>query len=177
MIKSISKYGSSVLRKKSTEITEKEDVVLLSSNLFETLSNSSGIGLAGPQIGVLKKIFVIDTFPINEKDSSFEPIKQVYINPSIISRSEELIVYSEGCLSIPDIYEEVERPERISVKYHDLQFNRVEKELEGLEARIFQHEFDHLDGVLFIDRIAPLKRILIKSQLKKIEKAVKKQQP
>jgi len=174
MIASIYKYGSSVLRKKSIEIDEKEDFVLLSASLFETLSNSTGIGLAGPQIGVLKRIFVIDTSLITQKDNSFETIKQVYINPSIIWSSDELIVYSEGCLSIPEIYEEVERPERIRVKYHDLQFNRIEKELEGLEARIFQHEFDHLNGVLFIDRINPLKRIQLASKLKKIVKASKK---
>ncbi|RPH31295.1 MAG: peptide deformylase [Bacteroidales bacterium] len=174
MIASIYKYGSSVLRKKSAEISEKEDFVLLSENLFETLSNSNGIGLAGPQIGVLKRIFVIDTSLITQKDNSIETIKQVYINPSIVWRSEELIVYSEGCLSIPEIYEEVERPERIRVKYHDLQFSSIEKELEGLEARIFQHEFDHLIGVLFIDRINPLKRIQLASKLKKIVKASKK---
>ncbi len=174
MIASIYKYGSSVLRKKSAEIVEKEDYVLLSANLFETLSNSNGIGLAGPQIGISKRIFVIDTSLITQKDISCETIKQVYINPSIIWRSDELIVYSEGCLSIPEIYEEVERPEKIRVTYHDLQFNNIEKELEGLEARIFQHEFDHLNGVLFIDRINPLKRIQLASKLKKIVKASKK---
>jgi len=170
MIAMVFKYGSSVLRKKSVSVLESDDINSLTINLFQILKKEGGIGLASPQIGVLKRIFVINTSPIVEKDNSVVRIEKVYINPSIIWKSEESIIYSEGCLSIPEIYEEVERPLKIRAIYHDLQFNKIEKEIEGIEARIFQHEFDHLDGILFIDKINPLRRKLLKSRLKRIEK-------
>ncbi|MHC1705143.1 MAG: peptide deformylase [Tenuifilaceae bacterium] len=170
MIKGIITYGSSILRKKSVIVSEKDNIAEITENLFDTLGKSNGIGLAGPQIGVLKRVFVIDTTIMTQKDNSIENIKQSYINPSITWKSEESIIYSEGCLSIPEIYEEVERPEKIRVNYFDQQLKSITRELEGLEARIFQHEFDHLDGILFIDKINPLKRIILKNRLKKIEK-------
>jgi len=170
MIKGIITYGSSILRKKSVIVSEKDNITEITENLFDTLSKSNGIGLAGPQIGVLKRVFVIDTTIMTQKDNSIDNIKQSYINPSITWKSEESIIYSEGCLSIPEIYEEVERPEKIRVNYFDQQLISITRELEGLEARIFQHEFDHLDGILFIDKINPLKRIILKNRLKKIEK-------
>ncbi len=170
MIKGIITYGSSILRKKSVIVSEKDNITEITENLFDTLSKSNGIGLAGPQIGVLKRVFVIDTTIMTQKDNSIDNIKQSYINPSITWKSEESITYSEGCLSIPEIYEDVERPEKIRVNYFDQQLISITRELEGLEARIFQHEFDHLDGILFIDKINPLKRIILKNRLKKIEK-------
>jgi peptide deformylase len=173
MVANIVTYGSSILRKLSESVSERDDIVQFTETLFDTLRKANGIGLAGPQIGILKRIFVIDTSLINQKDRSVETLKQVYINPSIIWQSEEEIVYTEGCLSIPEIFEEVERPLKIRVKYNDLLFNSIEEEIDGIKARIFQHEFDHLEGILFIDRTNPLKRRLITSKLKRIVKSSK----
>lgn len=168
MVANIVTYGSSILRKQSESVSEKDDIVQFTETLFDTLKKANGIGLAGPQIGLKKRIFIIDTSAIANEDNSFEKIEQVYINPEIVWQSEDKIFYTEGCLSIPEIFEEVERPLKIRVKYNDLLFNSIEEEIDGIKARIFQHEFDHLDGILFIDRINPLKRKLINSKLKRI---------
>jgi peptide deformylase len=126
--------------------------------------------LAGPQINLLKRAFVIDTSPLIEDDITIEKFEGVFINPVILDRSTENEIYKEGCLSIPGIYEEVERPAKIWVKYHDPSFNVIEEELDGIKARIFQHEFDHLEGILFIDKISQLNRKLITVKLNKIKK-------
>lgn len=170
MIAKVLKLGSSVLRKHSTEIKKGEDSKSLIENLFDTLSKEGGIGLAAPQIGVLKRVFVMDSHPF-EDDDKVEKFKRAIINPEIISKSDETVIYSEGCLSIPEIYEEVVRPKKISVKYLDESFKQVEREIDGIEARIFQHEFDHLDGVLFIDRISSIRRTMLQGRLKRILKS------
>ncbi len=174
MIAKVLKYGSSVLRKHSTEINKGEDTKSLIENLFDTLSREGGIGLAAPQIGALKRVFVMDSNPIDDDNGSVDRFKRAVINPEIISKSDETVIYSEGCLSIPEIYEEVVRPKKISVKYLDESFKQVEREIDGIEARIFQHEFDHLDGVLFIDRISPIRRTMLAGKLKKIMRFSKK---
>lgn len=174
MIAKVLKYGSTVLRQHSKEMSKTEDIEKLTVTLFDTLRKEGGIGLAAPQIGVLKRIFIMDSSPIGEDDESVDRFKRTVINPVIISRSEATSIYSEGCLSVPGIYEEVVRSEKISVKYLDESFNPVEREIDGIEARIFQHEFDHLDGVLFIDRISPIRRTMLASKLKKIMRLSKK---
>ncbi len=168
MVARVLKYGSSLLRKKSVEVTDIDNINQLRDNLFDTLKMEGGIGLAAPQIGILKRAFVMDSNPITEDDESVDIFKRLVINPQIVSRSHETIFYSEGCLSIPGIYEEVERPDRINVKYSDESLNPVEREIEGIEARIFQHEFDHLEGVLFVDRVSPIRKSLLSSKLKRI---------
>lgn len=153
----------------------KEDNILeITEMLFDTLNKNEGIGLAGPQINHLKRIFVIDTSPLLEDDINVERFKDVFINPLIINRSTENEIYKEGCLSFPGIYEDVIRPEKILVRYHDISFNIIEKELDGIKARIFQHEFDHLEGILFIDKINPLKLKLLYGKLNKIKKVARK---
>ncbi|HRX68404.1 MAG TPA: peptide deformylase [Tenuifilaceae bacterium] len=174
MITKVLKYGSSVLRKHSTEINKGEDTKSLIENLFDTLSREGGIGLAAPQIGALKRVFVMDSNPIDDDNGSVDRFKRAVINPEIISKSDETVIYSEGCLSIPEIYEEVVRPKKISVKYLDESFKQVEREIDGIEARIFQHEFDHLDGVLFVDRISSIRRKMLAGKLKRIMKISKR---
>lgn len=168
-------YGSPILRKYSADITEEDNIPEITEMLFNTLKNAEGIGLAGPQINLLKKAFVIDTSPLSEDDITIEKYEKVFINPRILEKDSEEVIFREGCLSIPDIYEEVKRPSRIWVRYNDHSFNVVEEEMSGIVARIFQHEYDHLVGILFIDKINPVKRKLLTGKLNKIKKLSKTQ--
>lgn len=174
MIIPIVLYGSAVLRKQAEDVTEADLPKELAENLFATLKKAGGVGLAAPQIGLQKRAFVIDTSPYSEDDQSdVEKFEQVFINPEITWKSEEKIYQEEGCLSIPGIWEDVLRPEKIRVRYLDAEFNPVEEEFDGVKARIFQHEFDHLDGILFIDKINPLRRKFLTAKLNKIKSTIK----
>ncbi|MBN2480460.1 MAG: peptide deformylase [Bacteroidales bacterium] len=166
MILPIIKYGSSKLRKKAFDIDKGDDFLTLAANMALTLKNAEGIGLAGPQVGALKNLFIIDTSPI--KDNGVIIVEKAFYNPVILHYSEDPVFYNEGCLSIPGINEDVIRPAKIEVRYRDDNFDWREEVLEGLIARIFQHEYDHLQGVLFIDRISPLRKKLLKSKLREI---------
>jgi peptide deformylase len=172
MAADILKYGSEILRQHSKDITIQESVQELIHTLFETLEKKGGIGLAAPQIGELKRIFVMDTHAID--DEHVEKFKRVVINPGIVAAGNKTVKYKEGCLSIPEIYEEVERPEVIEVRYLDESFEPVYRKLNGIEARIFQHEYDHLEGILFIDRIHPLRKSMIAGKLKGLANKTKK---
>jgi peptide deformylase len=173
MIVPIILYGSPILRKHSFELNEDDNLQQLSVNLMETLKKAGAIGLAAPQTGLLKRAFVIDTSPLVEDDNLIEKYEQAFINPEIIWHSDNKTYYNEGCLSIPDIFENVLRPEKITVRYFDEYFNRIEEEFDGIKARIFQHEFDHLEGILFIDKLNILKRKLLTGRLNKIAKSSK----
>lgn len=162
-------YGSPILREKSEKLTQNDNVASIAKELFDDLKEEGGLGLAGPQVGILKKIFIIDTSPLVEDDSSIPNFEKAIVNPEIIGFSNEKGYYNEGCLSIPGIYEDVLRPDTIDVRYYDVNFNLIEERLNGIKARIFQHEYDHLEGVLFIDRLSSLKRKLLSSKLKKIK--------
>ncbi len=166
----IIKYGSQILRKHCTEVTAEDNPRQLSANLFDTIKKADGIGLAAPQIGLLKRIFILDTTPLWKENNEVAKVEQVYINPEILWKSNNLIYYKEGCLSIPEIFEDVLRPDKVSVRYFDVNFNLIEEELNGLKARIFQHEYDHLEGILFIDKLSTLKRNLLKGKLNKISR-------
>jgi len=161
-------YGSSVLRKKTFDLDTGDDFVQLAENMKETLKNARGIGLAGPQIGLLKSIFVVDTTPL--ENDKIESVEKVFLNPVIMEHDDNTSWYNEGCLSIPEIFEDVKRPEKVEVRYRDLNFDWKEETLTGLEARIFQHEYDHLQGILFVDRLSTLRRKLIKGKLHHIAK-------
>jgi len=163
-------YGSSVLRKHSAEVTENDNIQEISDMLFGTLKKAEGIGLAAPQISLLKRVFVMDTSLLTEQDITIERFEGIFINPEIIDRNNEFIKYREGCLSLPGIFEEVNRPEMILVRYQDMSFNMHEEELDRIRARIFQHELDHLNGILFIDKINLIQRKLLTGKLKKIKK-------
>lgn len=169
----IEKYGSSVLRGKCVELTAEEKIGQLIGVHFEAVKKAGGIGLAAPQIGFSKRIFVIDTSPLKSADPSIEEVQAVYINPRIVWKSVERVVYLEGCLSVPGILADIERPERIRVRYRDEQFAEQERELDGVVARIFQHEYDHLEGILFIDRMSFLRKKFLSGKLKEIRKESK----
>ena len=135
--------------------------------MSEALKAYRGIGLAAPQISLLKNIFIIDTNPLMTKGIS--PVEKVIINPEIKYYGDEKEYYTEGCLSIPEIFEDILRPERVEVSYRNENFDLCEEVLNGIVARIFQHEYDHLRGILFLDRISPLKRKLIQGRLRIIK--------
>lgn len=165
-------YGSPVLRKHSNRVEEAQQQLV--QNLFNTLDVEGGIGLAAPQIGVLKRVFIINTEPIADDDTSVESFRRVVINPEIVDLSDETSMYNEGCLSIPELYEQVERPNALRVRYLDEHFNHVDRDIDGIEARIFQHEYDHLEGILFIDHISSIRKAIIASKLKRIQRISKK---
>ena len=171
MIYPVYVFGSPVLRKKAKEIEEGEEGLSdLIENLFETMYASDGIGLAAPQVGISKRIFVIDASPLKEEEEGLGNFKKVFVNPVIITQTGEKWPFNEGCLSIPNIREDVERSSNVEVEYYDENFDYHHEKYDGIRARIIQHEYDHLDGVLFIDKISPLKKRLLKSKLMSISK-------
>ena len=164
-------YGSPVLRKVAVDIPEDyPDLDEFIESLFETMYNSDGIGLAAPQVGKSVRIFVIDASPLEEDDASLKDFKKIFINPEIISYEGEIISYNEGCLSIPEIRENVERESEILISYCDRDFNYKEERFSGIAARIIQHEYDHLEGRLFTDLISPLRKRLLRRKLSSISK-------
>lgn len=171
MIYPVFLYGSPVLRKIAKDIPEDfPGLDELINSLFETMYHSDGIGLAAPQIGMALRIFVTDASPLEEDDPSLKDFKKVFINPLILSYEGGIEKYNEGCLSIPDIREDVEREAAILIRYCDRDFIYREEFFEGIAARIIQHEYDHLEGRLFTDLISPLKKRLLKKKLTSISK-------
>lgn len=169
MILPIYIYGQPVLRKVSEDITpDYPELQQLIANMWDTLADSEGIGLAAPQIGRAIRLVVIDLDPLSDDLPEYKDFKKVYINPHIIEFDEDSPKDSseEGCLSLPGIHEKVTRPTRIHVRYCDEQFQEHDEWVEGYLARVMQHEFDHLDAHLFIDRISPLRKQLIQGKLK-----------
>lgn len=184
MILPIVAYGDPVLKKEAEEITnEFPDLQKLIKDMYETMYHASGVGLAAPQIGKSIRMFVVDGSPFAEKDEDdedeevpdpkavgIENFKKVFINPIIEEESGEEWGFHEGCLSIPKIREEVFRKEKIQVSYYDENWNFHEEAFEGYAARIIQHEYDHIDGILFTDHLSPLKRRLLTKRLQNISK-------
>ena len=178
MILPIVSYGSSVLKKTAKEITsDYPNLSELIANMWETMYAANGVGLAAPQIGLSIRVFVIDASPfVDEENMSVKEIetintfKKVFINPKIISEEGNLWDFNEGCLSIPDIREDVSRKEKISINFFDENFVPQKLKLNGLAARVVQHEFDHIEGILFTDHLSSLKKRLIKNRLSLISK-------
>jgi peptide deformylase len=171
MILPIYTYGNAVLRKEAENISaDYPELKTLIDNMYETMYNADGIGLAAPQVGLPIRLLVIDLAPFKEDDPEIGEFKVTMINPEIIEQSEKEIVMEEGCLSIPGIYENVMRPEKIKISYFDADFNEHIDEFEGHKARVVQHEYDHLEGNLFTDKVSPLRRQLLKSKLMNIVK-------
>ena len=171
MILPISIYGNPVLRTICKEIDSSyPDLNKLISNMFETMQNAQGIGISAPQIGLPIRLFLIDLTIYSQEDSSIPSIKKVFINPEIIKEYGPKENHNEGCLSIPEVREDVIRKSHIKIKYYDEKFKLYTEEVNGIYARVFQHEFDHLNGVLFIDRLSPLKKNIINRKLIKIQK-------
>lgn len=171
MILPIYTYGNAVLRKVAEPIqADYPNLKELIKNMFDTMYHAEGAGLAAPQIGLPIRLLVIDLAPFEESDAELAKFKICMINPEIVEESEETETYDEGCLSIPGINETVVRPQTIVINYLDENFVEHEEEFSGYKARVIQHEYDHLEGHLFTDRINPLRRQLIKSKLTSITK-------
>lgn len=169
MIYPIVAYGDPVLRKKGAEITP-DDAGLpgLIESMYETMYASHGVGLAAPQIGKSLNLFVIDTTSF--EDEKYPNLKKVFMNAEIVEETGEKWEFEEGCLSIPHIRENVKRFDTIRIRYQDEAFNIHEETYDGIAARVIQHEYDHIQGVLFIDRLSELKKRLLKNKLINISK-------
>lgn len=157
-------YGDPVLREKAEPIGAiDDDVRALAADMLDTLADAEGVGLAGPQIGMSQRIIVVHPPPV---DGGRRGTPVVYVNPEILSKGGPQETAEEGCLSIPGVYEQVKRPRQVSVKALGLDGKEVRVDAEGIHGRILQHEIDHLDGVLFVDRIGPMRRALLRKQLR-----------
>ena len=170
MIRPILAYGNPILNQPSSKVDiQNEDISNLIVDLWETMHNANGVGLAAPQIGVLKQIFITDFDYFKEEESfnksEIEKIQQVFINPKITDEYGENFLFSEGCLSIPDILEELSRKNTIKIEFLDEKFNPKKITCSGVIARVIQHEYDHLKGILFTDRISSLRKREIKGKL------------
>ena len=171
MILPIYIYGHPVLRKVAEDVDRNyKDLDKFIETMFETMYNADGIGLAAPQVGRSIRIFVIDGSPLEEEEPAMADFKKVFINAQIVEKSGELVEMTEGCLSIPNLREEINREERIRITYYDQDWNFHDEIYEGFIARVIQHEYDHLDGVLFPEKLSPLKRRLLKGRLTDISK-------
>jgi peptide deformylase len=178
MILPIVAYGDPVLRKVGISIdADYPELEKLISNMKETMYNASGVGLAAPQIGKAIRVFLIDASPFADDEDLSEKeriilknFNRVFINPQIIKEEGKEWVFNEGCLSIPDVREDVLRKEKITIEYQDENFKKHTEVLEGLAARVFQHEYDHIEGVLFTDKLSSLKKRIIKKKLENISK-------
>lgn len=161
-------YGNEVLKKKAKRVSDVTDAeIKLIQSMFDTMHHASGIGLAANQIGELKQILVVD---ISDMEAGKGTAPLAVINPEILDESDDETEYEEGCLSIPDVREKVWRPEKITLKYNDVNMKEIVLEAEGLLARVLQHEIDHLNGVLFIDYLSSTSRTLLRGKLSKISK-------
>ena len=176
MILPIIAYGANVLKTKAVNITSDfPELKRLIDNMWETMYNANGVGIAAPQIGKSIRLFVVDAAPFSKDDeisddeiSTLKDFKKVFINPIMIEETGREWDFKEGCLSIPNIKEDITRKEKITIKYYDESFNEIELTLEGLAARIVQHEYDHIEGVLFTDKLSSLKKKLIRGKLNDI---------
>ena len=171
MILPIVAYGDPVLKKEAEEI-EKDYPFLkeLIENMYETMYKAEGVGLAAPQIGKSIRLFVVDASPFDEEDKKLKGFKKTFINPIIVEEHGKEWTFNEGCLSIPGVREDVIRQPEIVIEYQDEDFNLIEEKYTGIAARIIQHEYDHIEGILFTDKINPLKRRLLKTKLNNISK-------
>lgn len=177
MILPIRAYGDTVLRQKGTEIDKDyKNLEQLISNMFETMHDASGVGLAAPQIGLAIRLFIVDLTPFADDEEyadiseELDDFKKVFINPKILQTKGDEWKFNEGCLSIPTIREDIFRKETIVIEYFDENFEKHTDEFSSIIARVIQHEYDHIEGVLFTDYLSPFKKKLIQSKLKNISK-------
>lgn len=172
MIYPITAYGDPVLRTKAKDIPQDyADLKKLVSDMYDTMYHAHGVGLAAPQISKALRVFIIDSAPFEENEEKKQlAVKKAFINPQIIEEHGEEWAFEEGCLSIPGIREDVLRPENILIRYYDEDWNQHEETYSGLVARIIQHEYDHIEGILFTDHLSGFRKRLIKSKLTKISK-------
>lgn len=175
MILPIRAFGDPILRKVGKEIAKDyPDLNILIENMFDTMQDANGIGLAAPQVGLDLRMFMVDLTPLAE-DEDFEDIaellvdfKKVFINPTILEESGEVWKFNEGCLSIPEVREDVSRHETITIEYYDENFEKHTDTFSDMRARVIQHEYDHIEGILFTDHLSSLKKKMVKGKLVKI---------
>ena len=176
MILPIYGYGEAVLRKVCADIPQDyPNLTETLSNMYETMYNASGVGLAAPQVGLAIRLFIIDTTPFAESDEvskeeaeELKGFKQTFINAKILKEEGELWGFNEGCLSIPDVREDVFRHDTITIEYYDENFVKKTEVYNGLIARVIQHEYDHIEGILFTDHLSMLKKKLVGKKLQNI---------
>lgn len=167
MIYEIKKYGETVLREIAQEVDKIDDEILeILDNMVETMHSAKGVGLAAPQVGISKRIFVCD---------QGDGVVRKVINPVITPLTEKLMDYEEGCLSVPGIYKKVQRPEKIKIEYLNEKRESVTEEVEGFLAIIMQHEYDHLNAVLFVDKVSPMAKRMISKKLQLLKKETLKE--
>ena len=165
-------YGDPVLRKKAASIGEvTSEIRTLVEDMAATMFDAPGIGLAAPQVGKSVRLFIVDP-NMGEVEDVYEYV--AFIDPVIVERSDDRVIIEEGCLSVPDIRADVERPRTLKIDFTDLTGERHSAEVGGMLARVIQHEYDHLDGILFVDRINPVRRRLLGKQLKQLSRSQKK---
>ena len=171
MILPVTAYGHPVLRRTAKEI-EKDYPGLqeLIDNMFETMYVTNGVGLAAPQVNLSIRLFIVDTTPYAKEVPEAEGFKKVFINPEIIEEGGKETMFNEGCLSIPDIREDVPRKPNIYIRYYNENFLLRKERYNGVKARVILHEYDHLQGILFVDRVSNIRKILLKRKLQDISK-------
>lgn len=166
---SVTAYGHPILRKVALPVDrDYPGLNELIENMFETMYHTNGVGLAAPQINRSVRIFLVDATPYEKEYPEVKDFKKVFINPKIISREGEEWKMEEGCLSIPGINEAVQRPEKVTIHYYDQNWEEKEETYGGILARIIQHEYDHLEGILFTDHLSSLKKTLLRRKLRDI---------
>ncbi len=171
MIYPVYVYGSPILRKEAEEVAPGHPGLLqLVADMHDTMRASNGVGLAAPQIGLPLRMFTIDLSPYADEEPHLAASKRTFINPEIYDEGDVEVLMSEGCLSLPGLNEEVYRPEKIRVRWVDENFAPHDAEFEGHEARVIQHEYDHLDGKLFVDRLSALRRAMMRGKLSSMSK-------
>jgi len=163
-------YGDPILRKKAVDVPENTDLKSFITDMYETMYAANGIGLAAPQVGKGIRVFIVDGTSLTEEEEDMSEFKKAFINPVILKAEGEPWPFEEGCLSIPNIREKIMRPETVVIRYFDEDWNEKEEEYDGVKARIIQHEYDHIEGKLFIDYLSPLKRKMLKGKLNDISK-------
>ncbi len=173
MILPILAYGDPILKKKAVPIEpDHPGLEELISNMWETMYNAQGVGLAAPQVGHSIRLFIIDANPFAEDHPELKDFKKVFINAEILEETGKEWLFNEGCLSFPELREDINRKPEIKLRYQDENFRQYEETFSGMAARIIQHEYDHIDGVLMVDRMSALKRRLIRKKLSNISRGV-----
>jgi len=167
-------YGDPVLRRKATAIEPDEypHIKELVANMFETMYGAHGVGLAAPQVGLSMRLFVIDASTFGDDDPSLKDFKKAFINASILDETGDEWAFNEGCLSIPEIREDVYRKPVVTLSYYDEDWKHHEETFKGMAARVIQHEYDHIEGKLFTDKLSPLRKRMIEKKLNDISKGI-----
>ena len=173
MVLPIYVYGSPVLKKETEEINQTyPELNAFIADLFETMENSGGVGLAAPQVGKSIRVFVLDASSFADDNPELKNYKKAFINPVILELTGETVRYNEGCLSFPKLHEDVYRKSKVHLEYFDENFEKHVEWFDGMVSRIIQHEYDHLEGKLFVELLSPIRKKLISSKLKKITRGI-----